>query len=141
MIHGCGIYTWPDGRAYEGQHLGDFEDFAQKPWSKMSTICITETPGLQKYFFYFLVSSRVWLAEVIHGSLFFLTGQFQKISNDSSCFFLGITLSYEALIIFSSGRGMPMTARLAMASSLGRTAGGRRMLDGPTTDPQGALGE
>jgi hypothetical protein len=23
---------------------------AQKPWSKMSTICITETPGLQKYF-------------------------------------------------------------------------------------------
>ena len=105
-------------------------------------ICITETPGLQKDLFYFLVLSRVWRPPFGSVDLYFLTGQFQKISNDSSCFFLGITLSYEALgNDFSSGLGMPMTARLAMASSLGRTAGGRRMLDGPTTDPQGALGE
>jgi hypothetical protein len=34
MIHGCGIYTWPDGRAYEGQHLGEFEVFGSKTMVK-----------------------------------------------------------------------------------------------------------
>ena len=22
MIHGCGVYSWPDGRSYQGQSLG-----------------------------------------------------------------------------------------------------------------------